>query len=110
VFSSNSHLEKFHDILLLKTFLEYLLFHFGHQYTIYTEKDPETLGLWQHIYNRIDKHQKYQGGQGNDHRINLYHPGYFGKVVMRHNHLMRNQTFCPTIILDKLSMLVSKQT
>lgn len=38
------------------------------------------------------------------------HPGYFGKVGMRHYHLKRNTLFCPTINLDKLWTLVSEQT
>lgn len=38
------------------------------------------------------------------------HPGYFGKVGMRHYHLKRNTTFCPTINLDKLWTLVTEQT
>ncbi|XP_060058460.1 large ribosomal subunit protein uL15-like [Erinaceus europaeus] len=37
------------------------------------------------------------------------HPGYFGNVGMRHYHLKRNQSFCPTV-LDKLWTLVSEQT
>jgi hypothetical protein len=32
-----------------------------------------------------------------------YHPGYFGKVGMRHYHLLRNQYFRPTINIDKVS-------
>lgn len=42
--------------------------------------------------------------------IFLSHPGYFGKVGMRHYHLKRNTTYCPTINLDKLWTLVSEQT
>ena len=38
------------------------------------------------------------------------HPGYFGKLGMRHYHLKRNTTHCPTINLDKLWTLVSEQT
>ncbi|KAG8012345.1 60S ribosomal protein L27a [Nibea albiflora] len=41
---------------------------------------------------------------------NSNHPGYFGKVGMRHYHLKRNTTHCPTINLDKLWTLVSEQT
>nr|ACN10040.1 60S ribosomal protein L27a [Salmo salar]ACN12387.1 60S ribosomal protein L27a [Salmo salar] len=46
------------------------------------------------------------------HRINFdkYHPGYFGKVGMRHYHLKRNTVHCPTVNLDKLWTLVSEQT
>uniref|UniRef100_A0A7N4PLX8 Large ribosomal subunit protein uL15 n=1 Tax=Sarcophilus harrisii TaxID=9305 RepID=A0A7N4PLX8_SARHA len=38
------------------------------------------------------------------------HPGYFGKVGMRHYHLKKNQSYCPTVNLDKLWTLVSEQT
>src|ERR1700675_3404077 len=31
-----------------------------------------------------------------------YHPGYFGKVGMRHFHLTRNMHWRPTINVDKL--------
>ncbi|KAK1925013.1 putative structural constituent of ribosome [Papiliotrema laurentii] len=34
-----------------------------------------------------------------------YHPGYFGKVGMRHYHLLKNQYHRPTINLDKLVSL-----
>ncbi|XP_060035753.1 large ribosomal subunit protein uL15-like [Erinaceus europaeus] len=34
-------------------------------------------------------------------------PGYFRKVGMHHYHLKRNQSFCPTVSLDKLWTLVS---
>ena len=58
-----------------------------------------------------------EGGQSNvgalnHHRINFnkYHPNYFGKVGVRHYHLKRNQSFWPTVNLDKLWSLVSEQT
>lgn len=35
-----------------------------------------------------------------------YHPGYFGKVGMRHFHLTRNMYWRPTINVDKLWSLV----
>ena len=38
------------------------------------------------------------------------HPGYFGKVGMRHFHLTHNKYHCPTVNLDKLWSLVSEQT
>ena len=38
------------------------------------------------------------------------HPGYFGKVGMRHFHLTRQKYWCPTVNLDKLWSLVSDQT
>ena len=41
---------------------------------------------------------------------NYSHPGYFGKVGMRHFHLTRQKYWCPTINLDKLWTLVSEQT
>jgi ribosomal protein L15 len=43
-----------------------------------------------------------------DHRTNMdkYHPGYFGKVGMRHFHLTRNKYWRPAINVDKLWSLV----
>jgi large subunit ribosomal protein L27Ae len=43
------------------------------------------------------------GGQ-HHHRVLMdrFHPGYFGKVGMRHFHLQRNRTFTPTINVDRL--------
>ena len=38
------------------------------------------------------------------------HPGYFGKVGMRHFHLTKQKYYKPTINLDKLWTLVSEQT
>uniref|UniRef100_G1QC58 Large ribosomal subunit protein uL15 n=1 Tax=Myotis lucifugus TaxID=59463 RepID=G1QC58_MYOLU len=71
--------------------------------------------LWGHVshgHGRIGKHRR-QPGAGNagglhHHRITF--PGSFGKVGMRHYHLKRNQSFCPTVNLDKLWTLVSEQT
>ena len=37
------------------------------------------------------------------------HPGYFGKVGMRHYHLTRNKYHCPTVNLDKIWSLISEQ-
>ena len=33
-----------------------------------------------------------------------YHPGYFGKVGMRHYHLLKNHSFRPTINIDKVRL------
>ncbi|XP_038199946.1 60S ribosomal protein L27a-like [Arvicola amphibius] len=70
-----------------------------------------------HSHGRVGKHRKHPGGRGNaggmhHHRINFNknHPGYFGKVGMRHYRLKRNQSFCPTVNLDKMWRLVSEQT
>jgi len=38
-----------------------------------------------------------------------YHPGYFGKVGMRHFHLTRNQYWRPIINVDKLWSLVPEE-
>ncbi|RUS33935.1 ribosomal protein L18e/L15-domain-containing protein [Jimgerdemannia flammicorona] len=73
--------------------------------------DRRTVGkLWH------SKHRKHPGGRGlaggqHHHRINFdkYHPGYFGKVGMRHFHLTRNTTHRPTVNLDKLWTLVSDE-
>merc|ERR1712037_621591 len=50
------------------------------------------------------------GGQ-HHHRINFdkYHPGYFGKVGMRHFHLLRNPKYCNSINLDKLWSLIPEE-
>ncbi|KAG3276580.1 RPL27A-containing, partial [Ictidomys tridecemlineatus] len=76
-------------------------------------KTWKLLGHVNHGHCLIGKHQKHSGGQGNaggihHHKINFdkYHPGYFGKVGMRHYHLKRNQSFCPTVNLDKLWTMV----
>ncbi|XP_058535977.1 large ribosomal subunit protein uL15-like [Ochotona princeps] len=68
-------------------------------------------------HDRIAKYWKHPGGQkdagGMHHRgINFhkYHSGYLGKVGIRHYHLNRNQSFCPTVNLDRLWTLVSEQT
>merc|ERR1712086_1244408 len=68
-------------------------------------------------HGRVGRHRKHGGGRGNaggmhHHRIMMekYHPGYFGKKGQRHFHLQPNQSFCPTINLDKLWSLVSTET
>jgi len=40
----------------------------------------------------------------------LSHPGYFGKVGMRHFHFQKNQYHSPSINVEKLWTLVSEQT
>ncbi|KAG7289505.1 60S ribosomal protein L28 [Staphylotrichum longicolle] len=47
---------------------------------------------------RVGKHRKHPGGRD--------HPGYFGKVGMRHFHLLRNHDWAPTINIEKLWSLV----
>lgn len=81
------------------------------------KKTRKARGHVSHGHGRVGKHRKHPGGCGNaggqhHHRINFdkYHPGYFGKVGMRHFHMKRNQYACPTINLDKVWTLVSKQT
>ncbi|XP_035559929.1 large ribosomal subunit protein uL15-like [Canis lupus baileyi] len=80
-------------------------------------KTQKLRGPVSHGHSHISKHWKHPGGRGNaggmhHHRINFdkYHTGYFGKVGMRHYHLKRNQSFCPTVNLHKLWTLVSEQT
>uniref|UniRef100_A0A4X2LF97 Large ribosomal subunit protein uL15 n=1 Tax=Vombatus ursinus TaxID=29139 RepID=A0A4X2LF97_VOMUR len=70
-----------------------------------------------HGHRHTGKHQKHPGDLSNaeglhHYRINFnkYHPGYSGKVVMRHYHLKKNQSYCLTVNLDKLWTLVSEQT
>lgn len=38
--------------------------------------------------------------------MDKFHPGYFGKVGMRHFHLKRGQYHCPTLNIDRLWSLV----
>eukprot|EP00727_Mastigamoeba_balamuthi_P012031 m51a1_g7450 putative 60S ribosomal protein L15 (147) ;mRNA; r:105235-106078 len=62
---------------------------------------------------RIIKHRKHQGGRGNaggfhHHRtlLDKYHPGYFGKVGMRHFHYKINKFWRPSTNIDALWSLV----
>merc|ERR1719446_1325508 len=75
------------------------------------KKCRKARGHVSHGKGRIGKHRKNPGGQ-HHHRINFdkYHPGYFGKVGMRHFHKTNNQYFCPVVNLDGLWTLVSEQT
>jgi large subunit ribosomal protein L27Ae len=41
--------------------------------------------------------------------MDKYHPGYFGKVGMRHYHLTRNQYHSPIINIDHLWTLVHEE-
>lgn len=45
------------------------------------------------------------------HRTNIdrFHPGYFGKLGMRHFHLTHNAYHCPIVNLEKLWTLVPEQ-
>ena len=68
-------------------------------------------------HGRVGKHRKHPSGRGNvgglrHHRLNFdkYHPGYFGKVGMRHFHFQKNQYHNPSINVEKLWTLVSEQT
>lgn len=61
------------------------------------------------------KHRKHPGGRGlaggqHHHRINFdkYHPGYFGKVGMRHFHQTKNPSFVTTVNVDKLWSLLGE--
>ena len=38
------------------------------------------------------------------------HPGFFGKVGMRHYHMTTQKYYCPSVNLDRLWSLVSEQT
>lgn len=58
----------------------------------------------------IYKGRGLAGGQ-HHHRINMdmFHPGYFGKVGMRHFHLTRQSHWAPVLNIDKLWTLVSEE-
>jgi len=67
-------------------------------------------------FYRVGKHRKHPSGRGNaggahQHRINFdkYHPGYFGKLGMRHYHKKANPTWKPTINLNQVAKLVAAQ-
>jgi len=67
-------------------------------------------------HGRVGKHRKHPSGRGNaggqhHHRIlfDKYHPGYFGKVGMRHFNIAKNHYFNPIINLDKLWTLVGEE-
>eukprot|EP00914_Ancora_sagittata_P025855 GHVO01051110.1.p1 GENE.GHVO01051110.1~~GHVO01051110.1.p1 ORF type:complete len:161 (+),score=20.04 GHVO01051110.1:48-485(+) len=64
-------------------------------------------------HGRVGKHRKHPGGRGKaggllHHRTNFdkYHPGYFGKVGMRHLHLLKNAVYRPTINVEEIFKLV----
>ena len=68
-------------------------------------------------HGRVGKHRCHPGGRGMcgglQHHRNLwmrYHPGYFGKLGMRHFHLRRNQYHCPTINVERLWTLIDDET
>ena len=80
-------------------------------------KNRKLRGHVSHGGGRVGKNRKHESGRGNaggmhHHRILMdkYHPGYFGKVGMRHFHLKRNTTWNPSVNLDKLWSLVSEET
>lgn len=50
------------------------------------------------------KEQQVSCGAGNADA--QFHPGYFGKLGMRHYHLLRNQYYRPTINIDKVSFRI----
>jgi len=67
-------------------------------------------------HGRVGKHRKHPSGRGNcgglqHHRIlfDKYHPGYFGKIGMRHYHYQKNQYYEPYVNIDRLWTLVTKQ-
>ena len=67
-------------------------------------------------WGRVGKHRKAPGGHGNaggmTHQrtwFDRYHPGYFGKVGMRHLHLLKNREWHTEINVDKLWTLVSEE-
>ena len=60
-------------------------------------------------HGRVGKHRCHPSGRGKAgglHHLRIlfdkFHPGYFGKVGIRHLHLKRNQYYCPTANVDEL--------
>merc|ERR1739845_287745 len=83
------------------------------------KKTRKMRGKVSHGQGRIGKHRKGgdRGGRGlaggqHHHRINFdkYHPGYFGKVGMRHFNKDNNPLYCSTMNVEKLWSLVSEET
>merc|ERR1711970_832630 len=83
------------------------------------KKTRKMRGKVSHGQGRVGKHRKGgdRGGRGlaggqHHHRINLdkYHPGYFGKVGMRHFNKDNNPRYCSTMNVEKLWSLVSEET
>ena len=69
-------------------------------------------------FGRVGKHRVSPGGHGRaggqHHQrtwFDRFHPGYFGKVGMRHLHFMKNRAdeYEPTINVDKLWTLVPEE-
>merc|ERR1712200_63027 len=86
--------------------------------TTRNKKTRKMRGHVSHGQGRIGKHRKGgdRGGRGlaggqHHHRINFdkYHPGYFGKVGMRHFHVKQNPIYCNSINIEKLWSLVSEE-
>lgn len=41
--------------------------------------------------------------------MDKYHPGYFGKVGMRHFHVLKNRTYTKAVNVDKLWSLLGQE-
>eukprot|EP01001_Neometanema_parovale_P013499 NODE_9894_length_620_cov_690.631791_g9626_i0.p1 GENE.NODE_9894_length_620_cov_690.631791_g9626_i0~~NODE_9894_length_620_cov_690.631791_g9626_i0.p1 ORF type:complete len:152 (+),score=18.88 NODE_9894_length_620_cov_690.631791_g9626_i0:63-518(+) len=77
------------------------------------KKRRSLLGSVSHGHGRIGKHRKHASGRGNaggqhHHRImfDKYHPGYFGKIGMRHFHFKKNPRYAPGFQVGKILSLV----
>uniref|UniRef100_A0A7S1NKG2 Large ribosomal subunit protein uL15/eL18 domain-containing protein n=1 Tax=Eutreptiella gymnastica TaxID=73025 RepID=A0A7S1NKG2_9EUGL len=80
------------------------------------QKARKLRGHISHGHGRIGKHRKHASGRGNaggqhHHRIwwDKYHPGYFGKIGMRHFHFKVNKRYCPSMSLSRILSLVPKK-
>lgn len=65
-------------------------------------------------HGRVGKHRKHPGGRGNaggehHHKIlfDKFHPGYFGKVGMRHLNYSQAQYYNPVVNIDKIWSLAN---
>merc|ERR1712003_344548 len=86
--------------------------------TTRNKKTRKMRGKVSHGQGRIGKHRKGgdRGGRGlaggqHHQRINFdkYHPGYFGKLGMRHFNKDNNPRWCSTINIDKIWSLTSEE-
>ena len=78
------------------------------------KKTRKLRGHVSHGHGRVGKHRKHPGGRGNagglhHHRIlfDKFHPGYFGKVGMRHLNYSQSQHYNPVVNVEQLWSLAN---
>jgi len=79
-----------------------------------TSQDRESKGMEKGTQTRLDQTGPCQVSPAQlettrNQLTSQYHPGYFGKVGMRHYHLLKNHYFRPTINIDKVRLESKRQ-